>query len=58
MKNPLPISRRGLYSLVDGVNLHLICPTSQARDGLLRQLSAFAALGSRVMEQKEETAHV
>src|SRR3981189_3813481 len=29
-KNPLPVSRRGLYDICDDVVLPLICPTRQA----------------------------
>jgi len=57
MKNPLPISRRGLYSLVDRVNLRLICPTSQACKRFITTTGRIAALAIARSEARE-TAHV
>ena len=34
MKSPLPVSRRGLYDIVDDVDVPLICPTRQAQKRL------------------------
>jgi hypothetical protein len=57
MKNPLPIARRGLYSLVDDVNLRLICPTSQACRRLITTTGRIATLAVARGEARE-TAHV
>jgi hypothetical protein len=46
-KNPLPVSRRGLYDIGDDVCVPLICPTRQALCDLVRSIPVCASTFKR-----------